>query len=60
MKKFFSVFLSIVLCASIVVTNPPVEIGDEILDPPQSGQYLDDGQVSTCEDDGPGHGTDGV
>ena len=44
MKKILSVLLSLVLCASVIVTNPPVEIGDEILTPPQGDM------VNPCDD----------
>lgn len=55
MKKLLSVLLSLILCASVVVTNPPVEIGDEISTITQSEQYEDNGEtVSPCDDD-PGH-----
>lgn len=51
MKKILSVLLSLVLCASVIVTNPPVEIGDEILTPPQIEQAEDTGDVvNPCDD----------
>lgn len=51
MKKFLSVLLSLVLCASVTVTNPPVEMGDQIFAPHQEEQYEDgDYEVSPCED----------
>ena len=53
MKKFLSVLLSLVLCASIIVTNPPVEIGDGILTPSQNEQSEDEGDVANpCDDSG--------
>lgn len=55
MKKILSVLLSLVLCASVIVTNPPVEIGDEILAPLQNEQSEDEGDmVNPCDDD-PGY-----
>ena len=53
MKKFLSVLLSFVLCASVIVTNPPVEIGDEIFTPPQNEQSEGEGDVANpCDDSG--------
>ena len=46
MKKFLSALLSLMLCASVTVTNPPFEI----FNPPQEEQYDDGNVVNPCED----------
>ena len=51
MKKLLSVLLSLVFCASVAVTNPPVDVGENIFNPPQEDQYENDGNaVSPCEE----------
>ena len=53
MKKFLSVLLSLILCASVVVTNPPIEVDDNFSDPLQNEQPEDNGNVaSPCDDSG--------
>lgn len=60
MKKLLSALLSLVLCASVTVTNPPFEMGDQIFNPLQEEQYEDiDHVASPCEDAGPGKAEDG-
>lgn len=59
MKKFLSALLSLMLCASVTVTNPPFEMGDQIFNPPQEEQYDDGNVVNPCEDsEHPGWGGD--
>ncbi len=54
MKKILSVLLSLVLCASVTVTNPPFEMGDKIFNPLQEEQHEDiDHVVSPCDDSYP-------
>ena len=52
MKKFLSALLSLMLCASVTVTNPPFEMGDQIFNPPQEEQYDDGNVVNPCDDSG--------
>lgn len=53
MKKILSVLLSLVLCASVIVTNPPIEIGDNLSNPPQNEQSEEDGdELNPCSDSG--------
>ena len=60
MKKILSVLLSLILCASVVVTDPPIEIGDNLSNPLQNEQSEDSGsQANPCSDSGgPGYGGD--
>jgi hypothetical protein len=54
MKKLLSALLSLVLCASVAVTNPPVHIGEDIFNPPKEEQY--EGTIDPCSDsEDPGH-----
>jgi len=50
MKRILSVLLSLALCISVLVTSPPIVIGENILTPTQSEQPEDGDWLSPCDD----------